>query len=625
MMQHDHVDNFGAQIYLADRTIVRIAEAVREVHDQNGEFVCYEGSVVDSTARKHAEQALMSAVEHEQLQKHQFETALDCMSQGLCLFGADGRLIVGNRRFAEIYQIPPERLLPGTPLPAIMALLSAAGHPPRVAQWNSTNNDVADVDIATVIARRQRAVFSQELYNDRVITIALEQTADGGFVATFTDVTEQRLAETRLAFSASHDLLTGLPNRLRFYERLRESLDQTGRGRSCAVLYLDLDHFKAVNDTLGQSVGDSLLKFVAARLRGLVRKSDTIARVGGDEFAILQSDIGSAKDTTYLADRLLFDLAGPHQINSHTIQASVSIGIALVPEDGRDADQLIKSAEIALYRAKALGRNRYTYYEPSMDARMRKRHELKQELSVALQAGEFELHYQPQLDLSRGVVVGFEALLRWRSPTRGLVSPADFIPLAEETGLIVPIGAWVVEAACREAASWSEDIRVAVNVSAIQLADPHLIEMVKHALAISQLPAQRLELEITETVMIADDMRVVATLQALKALGITIAMDDFGAGYSSLSYLLRFPFDRIKIDRSFINEIENVSHSIAIIRAVIGLCENLGITTTAEGVETAQQLSLLRAEHCNEVQGYLISRPHPSAEIPRLIGTPINI
>ena len=626
--EYGHVADFEAQIYRADGSVIWICEVAREVRDKNGEFLYYEGSVIDITARKDAEWALLQSLERERLQKRHFEVALENMSQGLCLFGPDARLIVGNRRFTEMYGLPPDFLAAGMTLPEIMDRVALADHGRSGEGQDTVPHDEETgphdgglhAEVAALIARRQSAVLTQELANGRIITIAHEPTTDGGFVDTFTDVTEQRLAETRLAYAAAHDALTGLPNRLRFHEQLRDALQQAARGNACAVLYLDLDQFKLVNDTLGHPVGDGLLKFVASRLLSITRKCDTVARLGGDEFAIIHTGVKNADDTNHLVERLLEALAVPHQIDCHNILSSVSVGIAVAPVDGLDADHLLKCADIALYRAKALGRNRFCYFEPGMDALMRERRDMEQDLSGAVAAGEFELHYQPQVNVDRGTVVGFEALLRWRSPCRGLVAPLDFIPLAEETGLIVPIGAWVLKAACREAMAWPGDIRVAVNISVVQFTQQDLVKAVRAALDDSGLPAHRLELEITESVMISEDTRVVATLRALKELGVTIAMDDFGIGYSSLSYLRRFSFDRIKIDRSFVNGLDRESDGMPIIRAIISLCSSLGITATAEGVETAEQLVWLRAEHCPEVQGYLISRPQPASEIPRMIG-----
>jgi len=615
------VMDFEAQVYRADGTIIWISETAREVRNRNREFLYYEGSVIDITARKRAEHALVMAADRERLQKRHFETALNNMSQGLCLFGPDGGLIVGNRRFTEMYQLSPELLVPGMTLPAIMNMVTAAASVLPTGRPGSNPKDgTLGRELTALVMRRQSAILTQELSDGRIITIAHEPTSDGGFVDTFTDVTEQRLAEARLAYAAAHDALTSLPNRACFYEQLRKALYSTRRDNSCAVLYVDLDQFKMVNDTLGHQVGDSLLKFLANRLQKLTRRGDTVARIGGDEFAIIQTGMNNAKDTENLVNRLLIDLSTPHQIDGRTILTSVSIGVAFIPSDGRDADHVLKCADIALYRAKELGRNRCCYFEPGMDALMLQRRDLEHELSAAIAGEEFEIHYQPQLDLKRDVIVGFEALLRWRSPTRGLVMPADFISVAEETGLIIRIGAWVLETACREATTWPNDKRVAVNISALQFTSHDLVSTVHAALGVSGLPAKRLELEITETMMIADDTRVVATLQALKELGVTIAMDDFGVGYSSLSYLRRFPIDRIKIDRSFINGIGRQSDGTAIIRAVISLCAGFGITATAEGVETTEQLSLLRAEHCQEVQGYLIGRPQPAEAISRLIG-----
>jgi diguanylate cyclase (GGDEF)-like protein len=402
---------------------------------------------------------------------------------------------------------------------------------------------------------------------------------------------------------------------------LREHLEQALRirvgGEAVAVLWLDLDHFKEVNDTFGHPTGDALLKQVAARLRAGLKEEDLVARLGGDEFAIVQS-IATPEDAAVLATSILASIAKPYDLDGQQVEIGTSIGIAVSPHDGHDADRFLKSADLALYGAKTDGRGSYRFFEPVMNTLMHARRELEKDLRKALRNGEFEIEYQPVIDLGNDRVGGCEALLRWNHPERGRISPATFIPIAEATGLIVQIGEWVLRAACAEAATWPSDVRVAVNLSAIQLKSRGLMQAVVGALAAAGLAAQRLELEITESVLLNDSEATRAILRQLHDLGVRIALDDFGTGYSSLSYLRSFPFDKIKIDRIFIADLSNDSHHArAILRAVVQLGNSLGMTTTAEGVETDEQLSIVRQEGCTEVQGYIFSKPKPAAELKR--------
>ncbi len=440
-------------------------------------------------------------------------------------------------------------------------------------------------------------------------------------VAVVRDVSERKEAEARIAHMAHHDALTALPNRVLLRERLQEALARAGRGEVFAVLCLDLDHFKAVNDTLGHTVGDALLRIVTQRLLAHVRETDTVARLGGDEFAVVQSSVNQPHDATALARRVIEVLGEPFEIDGHQVVVGASVGIAIAPSDGADPDQLLKNADLALYRAKADGRAAWRFFEPEMDARMQERRLLELDLRRALVAGEFELHYQPLINPRTRRAVGFEALIRWRHPERGLVSPAEFVPLAEEIGLIGAIGEWVLQRACAEAASWPGQIKVAVNLSAAQLrAGRALADTVAAALKASGLPAHRLELEVTETAMLQDTDEVLATLHQIRDMGVAIAMDDFGTGYSSLTYLRRFPFERVKIDKSFVQELaREKSEGGAIVHAVADLCASLGIATTAEGVETEEQLQQLLAEGLTEVQGYLFSRPVPATGVPEIL------
>ena len=427
------------------------------------------------------------------------------------------------------------------------------------------------------------------------------------------DITERKEAERRAEHQSRHDGLTDLPNRTLFRERLKQSAADAKRRRgSFGLLLLDLDRFKVVNDTLGHQTGDTLLKQVAKRMRSLVRAEDTLARLGGDEFALLLPGRGQVDEVRRVAERLVEAISHPFLIKGQQVSVGVSVGICLAPEDGTDTDTLLKHADLALYRAKGAGRSTFRFYEPSMDAAQQEKQALELDLRRALTRGEFQLHYQPQMDLASGAISGFEALVRWRHPKHGMISPGSFIPLAEETKQIVPLGEWVLREACREAACQPAPMRVAVNVSAVQFRQSRLVQTVMSALAASGLPASRLELEVTETVLI-HDAEALQTLHQLRALGVRIALDDFGTGYSSLSYLRRFPFDKIKIDRSFIREIDN-EDTAAIVRAMVGLGQRLGMMITAEGVETPEQMDRVRAEGCTEVQGYLISPPAPPHE-----------
>ena len=433
---------------------------------------------------------------------------------------------------------------------------------------------------------------------------------------------ERARAEARIAHMAHHDALTELPNRVLLLEELeRASARAADAGARSAVLCLDLDRFKSVNDTLGHPVGDGLLRAAARRLKNVLRDGDMAARVGGDEFTVLQLDIGHPSEATSLAERLIQTLSEPFTVSDHRISIGASIGIAFAPTDGSTADELLNAADMALYRAKNDGGGGYSLFEPHMDAMMRARRLLEIDLRQALHNDELKLFYQPIVNLSAGDVSSFEALLRWEHPTRGMVSPAEFIPLAEETGAITAIGAWVLQTACKDAATWPDGISVAVNLSPVQFKGNRLVADVVAALDASGLPPGRLELEITETVMLNDTDATLGTLKKLRALGLRISMDDFGTGYSSLSYIRKFPFDKIKIDQCFIREMSDEEESMAVLRAIAGLSASLGISTIAEGVETAEQLRRLRAEGCTEVQGYLFSKPQPVAQLPQILAS----
>ncbi|WP_449394332.1 EAL domain-containing protein [Devosia riboflavina] len=454
----------------------------------------------------------------------------------------------------------------------------------------------------------------------RVYSRQVDYQGQPARLAVVVDVTEQRKTEARISFMAHHDALTALPNRVLFLDELRRTLRHVERHEQpAAILCIDLDYFKDVNDTLGHPVGDKLLQQVSERLRGTLRDNDLVARLGGDEFAVIQRDLAEPGEAGMLSDRLISVLSQPYDVDGQMVVIGASIGIAMAPTDGDSADALLKNADMALYRAKDEGRGTFRYFQPEMDARVKARRALEVELRRALVVGEFALHYQPFVSVETGKITGFEALLRWHHPERGMVPPIEFIPLAEDIGLIVPIGEWVLRQACRDAAEWPDDMRVAVNISAVQFKGQKLANLVASALTMSGISPGRLELEITELVLLHDSDANVAVLHQLRALGVRISMDDFGTGYSSLSYLRSFPFDKIKIDQSFVREIVDNSGDAAIVSAVVGMGVSLGISTTAEGVETLEQLERLRAEGCTEVQGYYLGRPMPAGEAQKLL------
>jgi diguanylate cyclase (GGDEF)-like protein/PAS domain S-box-containing protein len=428
------------------------------------------------------------------------------------------------------------------------------------------------------------------------------------------DVTERKQAEQKIAHMAHHDMLTGLANRALFCDELDRALVRVRRGERIAVLYLDLDHFKRVNDTFGHLVGDELLRQAADRLRECVRDSDLIARLGGDEFAILQAAVEEPSDAAALAARIHQALTAPFQLEDHQVVAGVSVGISIAPDDAAEQQVLLKYADLALYGAKEGGRGTYHFYQPELDARMKTRHQLEVDLRTALVQGQFELHYQPIVNLRTNQVICCEALLRWHHPERGMVSPGEFVPVAEDCGMITALGEWVLRQACADASAWPEDVQVAVNVSPAQVKAGNLVQLAVNALAASGLSPNRLVVEITESMLMQNTDAAMATLHRLRDLGVAIAMDDFGTGYSSLSYLRSFPFDKIKIDRSFIESIPERDDCVAIVQAVTTMAERLNMTTVAEGIETVDQRQKLRELGCTAMQGFLFSRPKPVRE-----------
>ena len=542
-----------------------------------------------------------------------FQTALDSMSQGLCLYDSEHRLVVVNRRYEEIYRLAPGSMRSGMTATDVLELSIGQGnHPGR------TLADLTD-EAWQAVSTFDQGGFVQEIEGGRIVHIVVRPTAESGFVATYEDVTERWHSETRIAYMARHDALTDLPNRVLLAERIEGAITQASRETGFAVHCLDLDNFKQINDTLGHAVGDELLRAVAHRLMACLRESDTVARLGGDEFAIVQTDVERPEDAAVLARHVIEVVSAPYELTDHSVGVGLSIGVSLAPAHGMAADRLLKNADVALYRAKGDGRGRFRFFETEMDARLQARRLLEIDLRAAMAAEAFALHFQPIYDLAQDRICGFEALLRWTHPIRGRVSPAEFVPLAEEIGLIVPLGAWVLRRACEEASGWPGELKIAVNVSPAQFQSADLIRTVRAALGETGLAPQRLELEITETVLLASGGATVAILHALRGLGVRISMDDFGTGYSSLSYLRSFPFHKMKIDQSFIRDLAQENGSGFIVKAVISLGSSLGMTMTAEGVETEDQLARLREEGCDEVQGYLFSPPVPAVEIPALL------
>ncbi len=459
--------------------------------------------------------------------------------------------------------------------------------------------------------RRSDGTWAWLLTRGRVVARA-EDGRPLRFVGTQIDISARKAAEGQIAHMARHDGLTDLPNRALFYDRLDERLGELRqRGGSAAVLCLDLDRFKAVNDRLGHLAGDTVLRAVAHRIRVEVHAEDVVARLGGDEFAVLVAEGGDLAAIEDLARRLILSVNAPIPFGEQRMEVGLSIGIALVPEHGQSGEEVFKRADLALYRAKLEGRNTHRVFESAMDEAVAERRDLECDLRDAIAANELTLHYQPQMTTGGRDLVGFEALVRWRHPTRGLVPPSVFVPLAEESGLIMALGEWVLRAACREAASWDRPLKIAVNLSPLQFQQPDLAERVLAILAEARLPPARLELEITESVIINDMARALSILRRLKSFGISIAMDDFGTGYSSLATLQAFPFDKIKIDRSFVGHVEGSPQAAVIVRAVLGLGRSLGMGVVAEGVETTDQMRFLTDEDCDEVQGYLVGRPEP--------------
>jgi diguanylate cyclase (GGDEF)-like protein len=583
------------------------------VFDRNGVFSGYRGTGREITAEVEATAQLALANAELELGRQSFDVVLSNMTQGVCFFDSESRLRAWNRRYIEIYDLPPEAARVGRSLKEIVDYRYAAGSAPDM----SPSEYVAWRDRMGAANQPSRTVMA--LRNGRVISIYYQPMPDGGWVATHEDITERQQAEASIAFMAHHDALTKLPNRVLFRERMEQAIVMAGRGTEFAVMCLDLDNFKQVNDTLGHPVGDGLLVGVAERIQACVREGDTAARLGGDEFAIIQLGLRQPDDAEILASRIIASFRQPFDVNGRQVMAGASIGVTVALGDNVSYETLMRDADTALYLAKTEGRGTIRFFEPEMDVRIHQRRLLELDLQHAIARNEFELYYQPMVSLVANKVVGFEALVRWHHPVRGLISPLDFIPAAEETGMIVAIGEWVLRTACFEAENWPADLSVAVNLSPMQFKKGDFVATVRAALDASGLRPDRLELEITESILLRDTSGTLEALHQLRAMGICVALDDFGTGYSSLSYLHSFPFNKIKIDQSFVRNLMANKESMSIVRAIIGLGQSLGMRTTAEGVETLEQLDRLREEGCTGVQGYYFSCPRPAGELPSLI------
>ena len=546
-------------------------------------------------------------------QNFRFDTALANMSHGLCMFDSERRLLVWNNRFCEIYKITPEALSPGMTIRKLVELSAASGnHPDRTVDDIVSENEARLNSGVSTHSRRL-------LPDGRIIALSHQPVTGGGAVVLFEDVTEREKAEQRARFLATHDDLTELPNRWMFGEAVNDAVKAGHRyGHGFAVMFMDLDRFKNINDTLGHAAGDVLLIETARRLNECVRKSDVIARIGGDEFVIMLREVSNQSQVAMVAREILSTVVKPLTIHGHECRITASIGISMFPTDALDEESLIKNADAAMYVAKEEGRNGFRFHFQNITTQSIDRLLLESSLRGALERDELLLHYQPKQDLGHGGISGVEALLRWQHPDRGLLPPSHFIPLAEETGLIVPIGKWVIETACAQNVAWQRQglpaLRIAVNLSPRQFADPGLLSDIGAALDKSGMAPELLELEITESMVMQNVERAMRVLKAIKSLGVILAIDDFGTGYSSMSLLKKFPIDVLKIDRSFVREITSNSEDKAIADAIIALGRVLDLTIVAEGVETAEQEAFLRAHNCNEVQGYLISKPVPADE-----------
>ena len=618
----DYRESFRQRLLEASRTLTKwdveasimlpggrrkFTHAIARPARQEDGSVLWTGIIMDATRIKETEAAAAAA---EARTRH---SIIESLSQGLLMYDADDRLTVCNSHYWALY---PE--LAGVVRPGMTYHEVACAEAGGSLDPGSDDRRAREEHEHRLSNHRDgRHVFERQLSAERWILVNEHREADGGTIALYTDISDIKLREKRMNYIAHHDALTDLPNRILFRERLEEALHRSRQ--TVAVLCLDLDHFKDINDTLGHPVGDSLLKVIAKRLIACLRPADTAARLGGDEFAIIVADLPTPDFASGLASRVLSACIQPALVDGHQVVIAASLGVALSSPDNQDPDRLMKSADMALYRAKSDGRNTFRYFEPEMDVKAHARRTMEMDLRMAIARDQMELHYQPVIEVESNDIVAFEALIRWTHPTRGKVPPLDFIGLAEETGLIRPLGEWILRRACGVAAGWPAPIRVAVNLSPAQFKDRGLSETIKRILDETGLAPSRLELEITESLLLTDTDANLATLHRLKAVGIRISMDDFGTGYSSLGNLRSFPFDKIKIDQSFVKDLETNPDSAAIVRAVLSLGNSLGIGTIAEGVETNEQMLRLKNEGCQLIQGFYYSKAKSATEIEAML------
>ncbi|OAV50179.1 diguanylate cyclase [Rhizobium sp. WYCCWR10014] len=587
--------------------------ATYRVHESNYDEI--ERSVETLLRENHVLRGNVSALTQAfDGQKKLFEIILNNLPLGLSVFDADQRLTLSNIRFRQLFGLTQEDLTAGATITDLTAKMRGREN---AKPGRRTGRHSSATARSSSLRRREWLMD-----DGRIIQSMVTILSDGSSISIHADITEDRRAAERITYLAHHDPLTGLPNRIHFREQVDATLTERKPDEQIALVHLNLDRFKSINNTMGVSAGDKILQQVAERVRSSAGSENTLARLGSDEFAILQTGKQQPWNVTALAEQIRRELSEPFFHGEKQVELSVSMGVAIAPEDGEETDILLKNAGVALSHAKADGRKRERFFASEMEAQMQLRHALEADLKAAVENEEFELHYQPLYDLSQRRICGFEALIRWNHPVRGRVPPMDFIPLAEEVGLVVDIGRWVLRRACNDAAQWPEGIKIAVNVSAIQFSSSDLTRDVSEALAAAALSPSRLELEITESVLMENLSEVLPILHALKERGIRISMDDFGTGYSSLSYLSSFPFDKIKIDKSFVNDIVDNKEAHAIMHAIILLGDALGMRVTVEGVETAAQLALLECEECDEIQGYHISPPRPARDVPHLLSLP---
>jgi diguanylate cyclase (GGDEF)-like protein/PAS domain S-box-containing protein len=566
----------------------------------------------DITERVGDEQALFNQAAELARINLRFDTALGHMTQGLSMFDEHKRLVVWNKRFAELYDVPEKFLKVGTLYEDIIADRFARG-----VLKASTNPATVKAKVAELSALATNSHRVDELADGRFLLLSRQPMEGGGWLAIMEDITERKRAEAEIVHLARHDVLTGLANRAQFNEKLEEAGKRLKRGGAAVtVMMLDLDRFKAVNDMFGHPAGDQLLVEVGRRLKSALRETDLLARLGGDEFAIIQEGGPSQHEGAIaLALRIVNAISEPFDLNGFEASVGTSIGIAMAPEHGTEPEELLKRADMALYDAKANGRNDYRIFDPGMIDTATSQQSAESELRDAIAHGQFELHYQPVVDIATRLIAGVEALVRWRHPVKGLIAPDQFIPLAESTGLIVPIGEWIMQRACTDAAAWPAHIKLAINISAVQFKKGNLFDVILCALVESGLAPDRLELEITETSLLENQEAHLVTIRQLKNLGISLALDDFGTGYSSVTYLTNFPFDKIKIDRAFTRGVLDRRDCAAVVSSVLALAQGLGTITTAEGVETEQQFEFMRQAGVDLAQGFLFSRPVPASQL----------